>query len=409
MKTIGTTLQTRVGAGVVLLACALLIATVASCAPAASPTPVPPAPTSAAPKATPAPAASAPTAAPAAPATPVAKAAPAPAAKGPSPELTQLIEAAKKEGKASIKLHSGVEAQPIREGIKRKFGIDLEIDASPSDSYPAAVAKAIAEYKAGTQPSYDLLPLSDSTAAQSINAAIVEKVNWAPLLIEGTPREVIQFDGYAISPYTGHIGMVYNPKVIPAAEAPKSFGDLTDPKWRGKIAAYNYATNYVNIAFVRGTDKTLADLRAFMKNNPVLEVYARGQTRFMANEYPILLTGSAIYGDVKQKGLPVEWVSPDFSWFSIHTMHVMKGSKQPNAAKLIALFLASPDGHKIYNGSGRGSMFYPGNIEFDIHQQDAKLGLKQFNPQTWPGAMEFLLSDKGKQLEDEVGRILRGG
>ncbi|MBI4322406.1 MAG: ABC transporter substrate-binding protein [Chloroflexi bacterium] len=380
---------------------ATLLLVVAACAPAAPPTPQPPSPTAAT-KAAPAPAPAAASPAPAA------KATPAPAAKGPSGELAQLIEAAKKEGRVSVQLQSGVEAQPIRDGIRKKYGVDLQIESQPSASYPAAAAQMIAEGKAGVTPSFDALPLSDVSSLELTAAGFVEKVDWAPLLAEGTPKEVIQLGGLGISMFTGHVGMIYNPTAIPSAEAPKTFGDLANPKWRGKIAAYNYANLYVHYAFVRGIEKTLPELRAFMKNEPPLEIYARGGTRYLAGEYPILLTSSVYLLEARNKRVPVEWVSLDVSWIATHMFHVMKGAKNPNAAKLIAVFLASPEGHKIYNDSGRGSLFYPGNAEFEIHDRDMKAGLPLFSPLTWPGAVEFVLSEKGKQLQDQVGRILQG-
>ncbi|MBI4322409.1 MAG: extracellular solute-binding protein [Chloroflexi bacterium] len=376
----------------------------AACAPAAAPQPA-----ATATPAAPQPAATAvPAAAPKAPvATPTAVSA-APAPKAISPALAQVIEGAKKEGRVTVQLQSGVEAKLVREGIKKKYGVDLQIESQPSASYPAALAKALAEQKAGAVPSYDVLPLSDTTSVEAARANLAEKVDWEPLLAQGTPREMIQLDGYGVSVFNNHVGMVYNPKVVPPAESPKSFTDLGNPKWRGKIAAFNYANQYLLYAFVRGVDRTLAEFRAFMKNSPPMEVYANGATRYMSGEYPIIFSTSTYYLEAQKAGVPAEWASLDVSWVTTAMFHAIKGAKNPNAAKLFIVFLASPEGHKIYNDSGRGSMFYPGSVEFKINELDVKAGLPIYVPIKWPGAMDFYLSEKGQQAMDEISRIMKG-
>lgn len=388
------------GASLVLLA---------ACAPAAAPTPSP-IPATAAP-----PAAKA-TTAPAAP--PVAKATAAPAAttaaappKTTSSALAQVIEGAKKEAKVSIMIQSdlaGEKVKEIREGIKKNYGLDLEIGAVPSASYPAALAQAISEFKAGATPSLDFMPASDLSTVQGMQAGVIEKVDWEPLLAPGTPKEVIKEGGYGINTFQSHLGLVYDPRVIPAAEAPKSFADLGNPKWRNKIAMYNYANNYLTYAYVLGPEKFVPQLRAIMSNNPAAEIYANGQRRYMSGEYPILLTSSQIYLQIKKAGVPVEFVSPDISWLQNHNMILIKGSKVPNAARLVAAFLAGPDGHKIHNSVSRGSMLYPGNVEFDLHEIDQKAGLRVFQQDKSPESVQFFLSDKGKQVEKEIGDILQG-
>ncbi|MBI4321898.1 MAG: extracellular solute-binding protein [Chloroflexi bacterium] len=376
-----------------------------SCAPAAAPpTATPPLKTAPQPAAAPAPAAKA-TAAPAA------TTAAAPAEKAKPSALAGVIEGAKKEGKVSILVVSGLVGDPVKqiqEGIKKKYGVDLQIEATPNNSYPVDLAKAIAEQKAGTAPSADIVPLSDTSTMESGRSGVAEKIDWAPLIPEGTPKEVIHRDGYAIRVFTTHAGMMFNPKAIPPAEAPKSFADLANTKWQGKIAMFSYASMYNTYAYLRGVDKTLADLRGIMKNNPVVEVYARGETRYRAGEYPILLTQSPTYIAARNEGIPVEWVSLDVSYLQSHHLIVRKGAKNLNAAKLVAAFLAGPEGHDIYKKTGRGSMLYSGNAEFDIYQLDRKAGLRLFNAEQSLDVVEALISEKGRGVEKEISEILKG-
>jgi ABC-type Fe3+ transport system substrate-binding protein len=325
--------------------------------------------------------------------------------------LAAIVEGARKEGTVSLKLHPGLAGKGIerlKRGVAERYGVALQIAYVPSASYPLALAKAMFEYKAGAPPSFDLLPFDDANLAQAVSAGIVEKVDWKPLLAPGTPAEVVHANGYAISTHTNHIGLVYNPGVVSAQDVPKTLKDLVHPKWRGKIIVFPYTNLYLGYSVVLGVDQTLAVLRDMMKNEPTVEIYARGVTRYMAGEYPLLLTSSGSFTQIKRKGVAAQWSSLDVSFSTTHFAVVLKGAKHPNAAKLVALYLASPEGHKLMvEEAGEGSLFYPGDVEQEIAQEDRRRGLKMYNPTSWPGAMDLLLSQKGAQVEQEIGRILR--
>ncbi|MBI4322399.1 MAG: extracellular solute-binding protein [Chloroflexi bacterium] len=327
--------------------------------------------------------------------------------------MTQLIEGAKKEAKVSTTLTDNLTEQGVqrlRKEIKEKFGVDLEIQFEPVGSYSARLPQAIAQYKAEVTPTFDLMQSNDLLIRRYIDAAVIEKPDWGPLLAEGTPREVIMWDGYALSTQTSHIGMIFDPKVVPPADAPKSLSDLANPRWRGKFIGLSAPSSYVSYAFVRGVDRTLSDLRAMIKNEPVIETYARALTRYSAGEYPIAMISSNYHENARQQGVSVEWRSLDMSYLSVIGVMVLKRAAHPNAAKLVAAYLASPAGHKlILEEAKNGSALHPGNPEFEKHQQDVKAGLPLFNPTQWPGAADFLLSEKGQQLEKEIAEILKGG
>ena len=335
-----------------------------------------------------------------------------PAFEAQSGPLTPLVEGAKKERTVSLKLHPGLAGKGIerlKRGVAERYGVDLQIAFIPSTSYPQALAMALFERQAGVPPSYDLLPFADVDLAQAVSAGIAEKVDWEPFLAPGTPAEVIQFDGHAISTHTTHTGLVYNPAVVSAQEAPRTLLDLANPKWRGKIILFPYASVYISYAVVMGADQTLAVLREIMNNEPTVEIFARSLTRYMAGEYPLMLTGSGFFAEIQKNGVPAQWRSLDISRWTTHSVIVLKGARHPNAAKLVALYLASPEGHRLMlEEASSGSIFYPGNMEQEIAQEDRRRGLKVYNPVEWPGSLDFLLSPQARQLEEQIGQILRG-
>ncbi len=326
--------------------------------------------------------------------------------------LASIVEGAKKEGSVSVTLHGGLAGKGIerlKRGVAERYGVNLQMAYVPAISYPQNLAKAIFEHKAGAPPSFDLLTFADAILAKAVSAGIAEKIDWKPLLAPGTPPQVIQFDGYAISSHTDHVGLVYNPAVISAQESPKTLRDLGNPKWRGKIILFPYTSLYLGYAIVMGTDPTLAALRDIKKNDPTVEVFSRSLTRYMAGEYPLLLTASGFFADIKKQKIPAQWNSLDISLWTTHSVVVSKGARHPNAAKLVALYLASPEGRRLMlEEADAGSIFYPGNLEQEIAQEDRRRGLKVYNPAEWPGSLDFILSPKGAQVEQQIGRILRG-
>ena len=112
----------------------------------------------------------------------------------------------------------------------------------------------------------------------------------------------------------------------------------------------------------------------------------------------------------KDKGMPAAWQSMEISEVQNFSFSVRKGAKHPNAAKLVALYLASPQGAKFtLEESGAGNMYYPGNYEHDIAVQDKKQGIREVFPEKDPKIIKFKRSEEYRRLEKELKLILAGG
>ena len=107
------------------------------------------------------------------------------------------------------------------------------------------------------------------------------------------------------------------------------------------------------------------------------------------------------------RGVNAKWVSLDFSFNTHHAAVVPKGARSPNAAKLVAIYLAGPRGNRISQDLAYvGNAAYAGHLGHEIAQNDKKAGLKLVSPIADPNAMKFLLSDDGKSLEKTIGSII---
>lgn len=151
----------------------------------------------------------------------------------------------------------------------------------------------------------------------------------------------------------------YNKKYVSDAEAPKSWADLADPKWKGKITSgspLESGTNYslmVNLAYKYGYDflKKLRanDLMSAGGNSAVMQ-------RVVTGERPV---GMILIENVLLEGRRnpnIGFVYPaDGAIVIPGPMGITKASKNPDAAKKIYDFFLSHEAQKI----SLGGMIHP--------------------------------------------------
>jgi iron(III) transport system substrate-binding protein len=144
----------------------------------------------------------------------------------------------------------------------------------------------------------------------------------------------------------------YNTNMVKSEEAPKSFADLLDPKWVGKIvkAHPGYSGTIMTATYQISRDLGWEYLEKLAKQR-VLQVQssadppkklALGERAIMAdgNEYNLI--------QMKEKGEPVEIVYPaEGSPLIVGPSGVMKDAPNPNAAKLLLSWMFSQEGQQL--------------------------------------------------------------
>ncbi len=153
--------------------------------------------------------------------------------------------------------------------------------------------------------------------------------------------------------------ILYNQNLVVEKEAPKSVFELTDPKWKGKLAiagtrertSLAWVSMLVAVkgeAFTRDYIKALLanGLKILTDNTEVWQGVGRG-------EFAVGLTNSPNYYLAKKMGLPVGVVYPDQGPDGIGTpinanaVAVIKGAKNPEGARKFIDFILSPEGQHI--------------------------------------------------------------
>ncbi|MDP2645244.1 MAG: substrate-binding domain-containing protein [Desulfobacterales bacterium] len=333
----------------------------------------------------------------------------------PSEELRQVIEGAQKEGTVTVQLLSNFTQKSmsrLEQEIKGKFGVSLKIKFVPSMNFGKSLTKVIMENKAGAVPSEDLVSLSNHIARAN-EAGVVEQVEWSKILIEGTNPEVVLDTPLVrggIVYFTGHLGLIYNPEKIKAGEVPRNMADLADPRWKNKGGVTGSQNSYVRWAFVLGKEKMFNALRDTLKNGVIQGRYPDLLNRYVLGEVSWILITSAFLKSAQDKGVPAAWQSLDLSDVSDFAAVVIKGAAHPNAAKLIALYLASPQGAKfVLEEGGAGNAYYPGNYEHDIRMQDRKQGIPESFGTRDTKILEFSVSKEGSNWIKEVRLMQQSG
>jgi iron(III) transport system substrate-binding protein len=262
----------------------------------------------------------------------------------------QLVEAAKKDGKAVW--YTAVDL-PVAERIAKAFeakypGIAVRVERSGGER----IFQRIGQEYASNIHAVDVVNSSDAAHF------IVWKREGilAPYVPEDVashyPAEQVDPDGLFASWRIWLCVIGYNTKLVKADEAPKSFADLLDPKWSGKIvkAHPGYSGTILTATFQIARDLGW-DYLGKLAQQKVMQVQsaneppkkmALGERAIMADgvEYQLLI--------FKEQGEPVEVVYPtEGTPMVISPSAVLKNAPHPNAARLFQLYLFSAEGQQL--------------------------------------------------------------
>jgi ABC-type Fe3+ transport system substrate-binding protein len=263
-----------------------------------------------------------------------------------------MVEAARKEG--TVVWYSGMIinqiVRPLVDAFEQKYpGIKVQYSrASGSDN----ALKIINESRARR-------PLADVFDGSTAFIALVD----AGLIAPFRPAEADRYpadrkdpDGLWTAPNVYYYTAAYNTKLVPAAEAPQTYDDLLDPKWKGKIAwTYDLTVGgppgfIHNILTSKGQEKGMAYLRAFAKQQPVVIPAAQRVVlnKVISGEYPLALMTLSYHSTISAaQGAPVQWLKMPPMVMSVNTLSLLKTAPHPNAARLLIEFLLSRQAQEI--------------------------------------------------------------
>jgi iron(III) transport system substrate-binding protein len=150
----------------------------------------------------------------------------------------------------------------------------------------------------------------------------------------------------------------YNTKMVSPAEAPRSYEDLLNPRWKGKgkIAMNRDDVKwFIAMLQLMGEEKGLAYMRALLQQG--LTIYGIGHSQMAnllaAKEFAV---GVCIFPDqveeLKGKGAPMEWVRTSPILVLPSLISITRYPPHPNAAKLFIDYVLSDEGQRSVQASG---------------------------------------------------------
>jgi iron(III) transport system substrate-binding protein len=203
------------------------------------------------------------------------------------------------------------------------------------------------------------------------------------LLAQYTPAGVEKFpsgfkdrDGYYFGLRATVNCIAYNTKLVPAAEAPKSWKDLLDPKWKGKLVTAHpgysgvIATHVLALVNLHGWDyfKQLAQNKLMITQSAAdpPSVVASGERQVAAD-------GGDYYAyQLKKKGNPIEIVYPKEGVpLVVSPTAIMSFAPHPSAAKLFTDFTFTREIQQVMADS---EGLYTGHPDVKYPTDKPKLG-----------------------------------
>jgi iron(III) transport system substrate-binding protein len=147
------------------------------------------------------------------------------------------------------------------------------------------------------------------------------------------------------------IALMYNASLLNKEDAPKSWKELVDRKWKGKIAMADPTRAGSSFSFLYAMWKLYGvDYLKELGKNDILVVGEGGGTRIALANGERALSPVSEYDAfrLKKEGLPVDVIWPTDGTIMVPApLALVKGSLNPDAALLFAKYILSKEGQEI--------------------------------------------------------------
>jgi iron(III) transport system substrate-binding protein len=255
-----------------------------------------------------------------------------------------LTEGAKKEGDLTV-YTSNIEDMPLlAEAFTKKTGIKVTIWRAGSEQ---VTQKVMAEAR-GRRPQADIVD-NNVLGVEALHKEQLLQAAWSPYLADLMPPAAPSHREWAGTTLDMFVA-AYNPKLINAAALPKSYQDLLDPRWKGKLSVE--AEDYHWFATVMeqlGPENGRKLFRQIVDTNgiEVRKGHSKMANLVVAGELPLALT---LYhykpAQMKAKGETIDWFGLQPVVAHLRGVGVLKTTPRPHAAMLFYDFMLS-DAQKI--------------------------------------------------------------
>ena len=285
------------------------------------------------------------------------------AAPNPTPITPQLVDAARHEGK--VVFYTSLELQTAEKIGKAFEAAYPDISVQVERNGCERLFERLAAERGSNIRVADAIECSDMTAlfhwkeqgwlAPFVPAEVAEK--WPA--DQRDPGGYFATERFTLSP------MAYNTKLVKAEDAPKSYADLLDKKWTGKIVQGHpgYSGTIETVTFELSRELGWDYLKKLGQQR-VMQVQAATEPpkKVAQGERPIGVDGVE-YSilQIRDEGGAIEPVYPSEGTPSIASgAGVVVDAPHPNAARLFISWMLSREGQQLLVDSGWMRSFHPG-------------------------------------------------
>jgi iron(III) transport system substrate-binding protein len=265
--------------------------------------------------------------------------------EGPN-RLQRLIDGAKREGEITIYTSAQTtDLGPVVEAYEKKYGIKASIWRAGSE---AVLNRALQEARAGRH-TVDVVetngPELESLSREQI-LQLVKSPHHADLI-----APAIRPHGEWVGTRLNVFVQAYNTKLVKKEELPKTWEDLTNPKWKGKLGIEQEDSDWLAGVYGEiGEERAGTVFRQITAANGVS--VRKGHTLLTqlvaSGEVPLALT---VYNykaeQLRREGAPIDWFTIGNAIARPNGVGVTRQAPHPHAAVLFYDFELSEEGQQI--------------------------------------------------------------
>jgi iron(III) transport system substrate-binding protein len=261
-----------------------------------------------------------------------------------------LVEAAKKEGKLSFYTAMDLAfAQRLAKTFEGKFpGVAVRVERSGAERIFTRIDQ---EYGSNIH-TVDVVNTADQA-----HCIVWKRKGWlAPYLPEEVARHFepryYDPDGLHVTTRILISPLAYNTNLVKKEEAPRSFADLLDPRWTGKLVKAHpaYSGTIMNATFQIARDLGWGYLEKLARQR-VLQVQSATDTpkKVALGERAVMVDGAGyLVIRYKGEGQPIEIVYPEEGTpLATGPSAVFKAAPNPNAARLFQNWMHSREAQQM--------------------------------------------------------------